>query len=100
MEGRKFRNSLFIFWLILTAVSVIWIMFTFYNYIDLMFTESAFLFVFIISWIGLIIASISIYEIFINDKDILNKKQKTQDTVKEVYRYQQVLDPPDAEMNN
>jgi hypothetical protein len=74
--------------------------FTFVNAYDLILTHSIFQFVFILSIISLIIALLSIYDIIINAKQKIIFRQEREKDIRDSYRYQQLLNPPDSEMNN
>jgi hypothetical protein len=100
MKGRKTRCVLFLFYLILATLSGSWVVFSIINRANLLFTEPVYQFVFIILCLSFVLAVFSIRE-SLNDtkykiKDMKNKEKN----VKDMYRYNQLLDPPDAEMNN
>lgn len=100
MKGRSFQGILFIFWVILATLSTFWITFTFVNFYDLLLKESIFQFIFILSIVSLIIALVSIYDILVNAKQKIIIKQELERDIRDSYRYQQLLNPPDSEMNN
>lgn len=100
MKGRNFQGVLFIFWVILATLSAVWIIFSITLDVSLILTETVYQFVLIISCLSLIIAAISIHEMLNNEKNKILEQQNKEKNVNDIYRYQQLLDPPDADMNN
>ncbi|MCK4366067.1 MAG: hypothetical protein KAW45_08445 [Thermoplasmatales archaeon] len=100
MKGRNFQGILFIIWLIIATLSAIWILFSIILDVNLILTETVYQFVLLISCLSLIIATISIHEMLTNAKNKIIDQKIKEKNVRDVYRYQQLLDPPDADMNN
>lgn len=100
MKGIRMRGSLFIFWLLLAILSTFWIVFSVLNDANLIFTELVYLFVLVLAIFSLFVAIISIRSMLIDVKSSLELKQEKEKHVRDFYRYQQLLDPPDADMNN
>ena len=100
MKEKRTKGVLFIFWLILAILSASWIIFAIYNYLHLIITLSILQFVFILSYISLIISIVAITEILTNGNNKLNKRQQREKNINEIYQYQQLLDPPEADKNN
>ena len=100
MKGRNFRGVLFIFWIILATLSAVWILFSVIFDVKLILTETVYQFVLLISCLSLIIATISIHEMLTNAKNKIIDQKIKEKNVRDVYRYQQLLNPPDADMNN
>ena len=67
---------------------------------ELFFIESIFQFVFILSILNLVIAIVSVYEIYNNARQKVFERNKKEKNIKDFYSYQQLLEPPDADMNN
>ena len=99
MEGRITKKVLFIFWTILSIQSIAWIIFNIFNS-SLLFTEFTFQFVFILSCLCFFVSVISIKELISDVKNILKEEKIKQKNVKDVYMYNQLLDPPDTNMYN
>jgi len=100
MKGRKTRCVLFFFYLILATLSGSWIIFSIVDRLNLLLAEPVYQFVFIILCLSFVLSVLSIRESL---KDMKNKMKDMEDkekNVKDMYRYNQLLDPPDAEMNN
>ena len=100
MKGRNFQGILFIIWLIIATLSAIWILFSIILDVNLILTETVYQFVLLISCLSLIIATISIHEMLTNAKNKIIDQKIKEKNVRDVYRYQQLLNPPDADMNN
>ena len=100
MKGRSFQGILFIIWLIIATLSAIWIFFSIIFDVNLILTETVYQFVLLISCLSLIIATISIHDMLIKAKDKILDQQNKEINVRDVYRYQQLLSPPDTDMNN
>ena len=100
MKGRNFQGILFIIWLIIATLSAIWILFSITLDVNLILTETVYQFVLLISCLSLIIATISIHEMLTNAKNKIIDQKIKEKNVRDVYRYQQLLNPPDADMNN
>ena len=100
MKGRNFQDILFIIWLIIATLSAIWILFSIILDVNLILTETVYQFVLLISCLSLIIATISIHEMLTNAKNKIIDQKIKEKNVRDVYRYQQLLNPPDADMNN
>jgi len=99
MKGKITQKVLFIFWTMLAIQSIVWIIFNIFN-VNLLFTKFTFQFVFILSSLSFFVSVISIKELFAEVKNIMNKEKIKQRNVKDVYMYQQLLDPPDTGMYN
>ena len=99
MKGKRTQRVLSIFWTILAIQSIVWIIFNIIN-INLLLTEYTFQFVFILACISFFVSILSINELLTKVKHIVNKENAKQRNVKDVYRYQQLLDPPDTDMYN
>ena len=100
MKGRSFQNILFIIWLIIATLSAIWIFFSIILDVNLIITKAVYQFVLLISCLSLVIATISIHEMLVKAKDKILDQQNKEKNVRNVYRYQQILSPPDTNMNN
>ena len=100
MKGRNFQGILFIIWLIIATLSAIWILFSIILDVNLILTETVYQFVLLISCLSLIIATISIHEMLTNAKNKIIDQKIKEKNVRDVYRYQQLLCPPNADMNN
>ena len=99
MKGKRTQKILFIFWTILAILTVFWIIINMFN-INSLLTESVYQFVFILSCLCLSVSILSIREILADVKLEIVEENEKQRNIQDVYRYQQLLDPPDAEMYN
>ena len=99
MKGKRTKKVLFIFWTILAILSIVWIVFNILN-VNLILTKFTFQFVFVLSCLSFFVSMISIKELFAEVKKILNEEKIKQRNVKDVYLYQQLLEPPDSDMYN
>jgi len=94
MKGFKTRGIVFIFWILLAILSSLYIVFNINN------LEVRYLFVFILAFLGFFTAIISINKMLINAKYALKIKKEKENHVRDFYRYQQLFDPPNSDMNN
>ena len=94
MKGFRTRGIVFIFWILLAILSLFWIVFS------IIIFEIVYLFVFIMAFLGLLVAIKSINNMLINAKFSLKLKKEKENHVRDFYRYQQLLNPPDSDMNN
>jgi len=99
MKGKRNQKILFIFWTILLVLAIILMIFNLFN-IDLLFTEIVYQFVLILSCLSLFASIISIREILVDVKLKIVEENEKERNIKDVYRYQQLLDPPDTNMYN
>lgn len=93
MKGFRTRGIVFIFWILLALLSAFCIVFCIINF------EMVYLFVFIFAFIGLFIAMISINNMLIDAKYALKLKNEKENNIKDFYRYQQLFNPPNSDMN-
>ena len=94
MKGFRTRGIVFIFWILLAILSLFWIVFS------IIIFEVVYLFIFIMAFLGLLAAIISINKMLIDAKYSLKLKKEKENHVRDFYRYQQLFDPPNSDMNN
>jgi len=94
MKGFRTRGIVFIFWILLAILSLFWIVFS------IIIFEVVYLFIFIMAFLGLLAAIISINKMLIDAKYSLKLKKEKENHVRDFYRYQQLFNPPDSDMNN
>ncbi len=94
MKGFRTRGIVFIFWILLAILSLFWIVFSIISF------EIVYLFVFIMAFLALFTAIMSINKMLIDAKYTLKFKKEKENNVRDFYRYQQLFDPPDSDMNN
>jgi hypothetical protein len=99
MKGSITQRVLFIFWTILAILSMAWIIFNIINFY-LLLTEFTFQFVFILACLSFFISMLSINVLLTKVKFIMNLENEKQRNIRDVYRYEQLLDPPDTNMYN
>lgn len=94
MKKLNLIKTVFSFWVLLVVLSVSWFAFIFYNNLNLIFESYLVLFAIIVASISFVL-SISFISIMIMDliKEIKIEKRRQKD-VNEVYRYNQVVEPP------
>jgi len=100
MKGRKTRGILFFFCIILATLSGSWIFISILDGMKLFFTEFVYQFVFIMSCLSFFISVVSTHQILASVKEKIEDVKNKEKNVKDMYRYNQLLDPPDADMNN
>jgi hypothetical protein len=94
MKGRRKRDILFIFCLLLATLSPSWIFFTVLKDINLIFTELIYQFVFVISCLSLVISLVYTLEILEVAKSKMKKQKEKQKNISDYYQYTQLLDSP------
>lgn len=94
MKGNITKGILFIFWLLLAALSTLWIFFTIITNINLILTETLYQFVLIISCVSILIAVISLNAIISEIKLEIKEDTEKQKNIRDYYKYNQLLDPP------
>ena len=94
MKGFRTRGIIFIFWILLALLSAFYIIFSIINF------GIVYLFVFILAFLGLFTAIISINKMLIDARYLLKLKKEKENHVRDFYRYQQLFNPPDSDMNN
>jgi hypothetical protein len=99
MKGLNSEKFLFIFWIILALLSIVWIFFNIFNF-NLIITKSTFQFVFILSCFSFFVSILSIKKLLVEIKYIIKEEKIKQRNVKDVYRYSQLLNPPNSGMYN
>lgn len=77
-----------------------WLTFILFNNSNYFFKKPIFLLIFVLSYLSLIMAISFIRETFKKVKNKLNNIKEKERNVKDVYRYLQLLNPPDTGMNN
>jgi len=100
MIERTKRILLFIFCSIIGGLSSFWIFFGFFNNKLIISREPIFQILSILSFFGIVISFISIYDLYTNPERKLSYKQKIEKNINEIHRYKQLFDPPDTEMYN
>lgn len=98
MKGKLIRQVLFIFCITVAVLSASWLTFSILYDINLLFTEFILQFIFVISCLSLSIAILFSHEIVTEVKSEEIEYNETQKSIRDYYRYTQILDPP--EMNN
>ena len=99
MKGNSIQRVLFIFWTILATLSIIWIIFNVINF-SLILTEFTFQFVFIMACLSFFVSMFSLKLLIAKVKHIIDLENEKQRNIKDVYRYEQLLNPPDTYMYN
>jgi len=99
MKGNITKRVLFLFWTMLAILSIMWILFTIINF-SLLLTEFTFKFVFSMACLSFFVSILSINILLNKVNYIINLKNERQRNIKDVYRYEQLLDPPDNNMYN
>ena len=99
MKGLNSEKFLFIFWIILALLSIVWVFFNIFNF-NLIITKSTFQFVFILSCFSFFVSILSIKKLLVEIKHIIKEEKIKQRNVKDVYRYSQLLNPPNSGMYN
>ncbi len=94
MKPIKKERLLLIILLLILIQSIIWICFSLLFEFKIIFNEKIFLFPFFIAFFSLIISSVSIYFYPTNIEEDKKEIIEKQDSIRDYYLYQQLLDPP------
>ncbi len=97
MKGLKSRQITFIFWILLTLFFVLYVVFISFN--NMFISKIIYVFIFVMVIFGFFGAILSIYNRFKKVKFILKIKQEKEKNIRDFYRYQQILDPPDFDLH-
>ena len=94
MKDIRYQRLQFIVWLSVAILSAIWIIFCAINNISFV-SLPAYLFVFILGSLSLVIALLSVRKKVSDVKTGINEEKEHEENVKDFYLYQQLLNPPD-----
>jgi len=97
MKGIRYQRIQFIVWLSVAMLSAAWIIFNAITNMSLI-SLPAYLFVFILGCLSLVMALLSIRKRVSDVKTKINEEKEHEKNVKDFYLYQQLLNPP--EINN
>ena len=100
MSIRRVQQITFFVWLLLSISSLLGLLFTFLYLKDIPAGADVSDNLKFISWLCLITASISIYELFNSIVKRSSKNKSLDDNIKDFYTYQNLQEPPDVEMYN
>ena len=97
MKGLKSRQITFIFWILLTLFFILYVVFISFN--NMFISKIIYVFIFVMVIFGFFGAILSIYNRFKKVKFILKIKQEKEKNIRDFYRYQLILDPPDFDLH-
>ena len=98
MKGLKTSQITFIFWILLSLFFILYVVFISFN--NMFISKIIYVFIFVMVMFGFFGAIISVYNRFIKVKYLLKIKQEKEKNIRDFYRYQQILDPPDFDLYN
>lgn len=98
MPDKKTIAAMFIFSLSMISISLTWIVLHLIGYVDFLLEEVTFIIILIVGCLVFLMALISLYKMQIDVKFETNERNDREKTVREMYQYDRLLDPPD--MNN
>ena len=98
MKGIKRGKTTYIFWILLSLLFALYTAFISFNIIII--SKLIYIFISVMAIIGFLGATICIYVRFKKAKYVLKIKQEKEKNIRDFYRYQKYLDPPDFDMNN
>ncbi len=98
MKGLTTSQITFIFWILLILLFVLYVVFISFN--NMIISKIIFVFIFVMAIFGFFGAIISVYNRFTKVKYLLKIKQEKEKNIRDFYRYQQTLDPPDFDLFN
>ena len=98
MTDKKTITAMFIFSLSLISISITWLVLHLIGYVDFLLEEITFIIILILGVLVFLMALISLYKMQMDVKFETNERNDGEKTVREMYQYDRLLDPPD--MNN
>ncbi len=100
MSIKRTTQITFFIWLLLGIASLLGLLFTFLYLKNIPTGAEISDNLKFLSWACLIIASISIYELFNNITNSFKKSKSLDENIKDFYTYQNLQEPPDVQMYN
>ena len=98
MKGTKSGKIKYNFWIILSLLFVLYVVFISLN--NVILSKLFYIFIFVMAVLGFLGVLISIYVRFKKAKYVVRIKQEKEKNIRDFYRYQKYLDPPDFDLNN
>jgi len=98
MKGIKRGKFTFVFWILLSLLFIFYIIFILFN--NEFISKLIYIFISGMLTLGFLVIVISIYVRFKKEKYLLKIKQEKEKNIRDFYRYQKFLDPPDFDINN
>jgi len=98
MKGLKASQVTFTFWILLTLFFVLYVVLISFN--NMIFSKLIYLFIFFMIILGFLGAIIAIYIRYIKVRYLLKIKKEKEKNIRDFYRYQKFLDPPEFDVNN
>lgn len=98
MKGTKSGKIKYNFWIILSLLFVFYVIFISVN--NVIISKLIYIFIFVMAVLGFLGALISIYVRFKKENYVLRIKQEKEKNIRDFYRYEKYLDPPDFGINN
>ncbi len=94
MKKLNLIKTVFSFWILLIIMSVSWLAFIFVNNFDLIFTNTLVLFAVIVACFSFVTSIFFISKIIVDLIKELRIEREKQKNVNDVYKYNQVVEPP------
>ncbi len=98
MKGLKASQVTFTFWILLTLFFILYVVLISFN--NMIFSKLIYLFIFVMIILGFLGAIIAIYIKYIKVRYLLKIKKEKEKNIRDFYRYQKFLDPPEFDVNN
>ena len=98
MKGLKASQVKFVFWILLTLFFILYVVFISFN--NMIFSKLIYLFIIAMIILGFLGAIIAIYFRYIKVRYLLKIKKEKEKNIRDFYRYQKFLDPPDFDVYN
>lgn len=94
MKKIKTLTMVFTFWVLVIIMSISWLLFLLINNVYLIFEQTIFLFVLVIAVVGFSLSMFFIFQIIQDIRVEIQKEREKLRNIRDVYQYDQLLDPP------
>ena len=94
MKKVKMLTMVFTFWVLLIVMSTSWLVFLLLNNINLVLQDLLFSIVLIIACISFTLSIFFIYQVIVDVLIEIKKTKEKEKNIKDIYQYDQILDPP------
>jgi hypothetical protein len=98
MKGVTRGQIRFVFWILITVIFVLYIFYM--SFSNELISKLVYIFIFLLALLVFIGTFVSFYLRFKKVKIYLKIKQETEKNIRDFYRYEKLMDPPDFKLNN
>ena len=96
MKSKRILLLIFILSLLFAIMEIAWFFYNYSKNVNLVFTESIFIFVLTGVCVSFFVAFLALRKYFISGQIDIIKPKNIEKSIKEIYQYEQLLNPPDV----